>query len=85
MLSAELAKLRDTFEAWGRGDPYPTPETWWQFQSDLRDLVKKLALQDVGVDLTLINVLIQSREPNSNVVFLPHARARRADDIGSSA
>jgi hypothetical protein len=84
MLSAELARLRDTIDGWSRGEPV-TADAWWQFRNNLGALVEKLALQEAGVDLALINVLIQSSRPDSNVVFLPHERAKRTDDIGSSA
>lgn len=78
MLSVELARLRDTFDGWSRGDPFPTEAAWLQFQRDLRGLVSRLAAQEIGVDLTVINAIVQSAKADSNVIFLPGERVRRA-------
>jgi sugar phosphate isomerase/epimerase len=79
MFSAELARLRDTFEGWSVGKPYPTAEAWHQFQRDLRELTKNLAAQEAGVDLAIINAIVQAAQPGSNVSFLPVERMRRRD------
>lgn len=84
MLSVELAGLRDTFEGWSRGAPYPTVEAWGQFQRDLRELTKKLAAQEAGVDLAVINSIVQSARPGSNVHFLPVERMRRRGEGDAS-
>jgi hypothetical protein len=84
MLSVELARLRDTFEAWSRGDPFPTAEAWYQFQRDLRELTGRLALQEAGIELSVIDVLVQSAKPGSNVHFLPVERLKRGGDGSAS-
>jgi len=84
MLSAELARLRDTFEGWGRGDPYPTIEDWTQFAADLRALTKKLAAHEAGVDLTSLQALFESMKPGSNVHSLSIERMRRRREDGGA-
>lgn len=85
MLSAELAQLRDTFEGWSRGSPYPTIEDWTQFAADLRRLTKKLAAQEAGVDLASLQVLFETMKPGSNVHSLSIERMRRRRDDGGAA
>jgi hypothetical protein len=85
MLSLELAKLRDTFEGWCRGDPYPTIESFTQFHRDLRELTKKLAAQEAGIDLGSLHVLFESMKPGSNVHSFSIERMRRRRDDGGAA
>jgi hypothetical protein len=85
MLSADVKRLRDTFEAWGRGDPFPDEEAWRQFNRDLRDLQFRVAMLELGVDLTVVDVAVEATKPNSNVVFLrPNARRVAPADGGAS-
>lgn len=85
MLSVELARLRDTFEGWCRGDPYPTIESFTQFHRDLRELTKKLAAQEAGVDLGSLQVLFESMKPGSNVRHFKIERMRRRGGDGGES
>jgi hypothetical protein len=82
MLSLELARLRDTFDGWSRGDPFPNETDWHQFGCDLRELVAKLVAHEIGVELSVIDVLVQSARPGSNV--LPVERMRLRGDGGAT-
>jgi hypothetical protein len=86
MLTAEMKKLRDTFEGWTRGNPFPTIEAWFQFRNELRELSFKVAMLELGVDLTVVDVAVEASKAGSNVVVL-QPRQRRViplNDGGAS-
>jgi len=86
MISAKIKRLRDTFEAWSRGDPYPTTQTWLQFNRDLKEIAFEAAMLELGVDLTVVDVAVELAKPDTNVVFLQPRAARgvpRGDGGGS--
>lgn len=85
MLAAEMKRLRDTFEGWTRGDPYPTEEAWLLFRNDLKHLTSKVAMLELGVDLTVVDVAVEAARPNSNVVVLQQYQRRAVPCDGSAS
>jgi hypothetical protein len=82
MLSDDIRRLRETFDGWSRGQPFPTLEAWFQFSRDLRDLTFKAAMAELGVDLTAVDVAIEANKPDSRVVRFPAHRTRRPIEPG---
>ncbi len=70
MLSTKIMRLRETFDAWSKGNPYPTEQAWLQFARELRDLQFEAAMLELGVDLSVIDVAVEMTKPHSNVVVL---------------
>lgn len=81
MLSADMKRLRETFDAWGRGQPFPTIEAWHQFASDLREMTFKVAMLELGVDLAVVDVAVEAARPDTRVVLFPRERIRRSVPI----
>lgn len=81
MLSAKIKRLRETFDAWNRGDPFPTPEAWIQFGRELREITFEAAMLELGVDLTVVDAAVEAAKANSNVIVL-QPRKRRGIPIG---
>jgi hypothetical protein len=77
MVSAKLKRLRDTFAAWSRGDPFPDEESWLQFGHDLREVTFAVAMLELGVDLTVVDIAVEAARPDSNVMVFPQPRAAR--------
>jgi hypothetical protein len=70
MLAAKMKRLRDTFERWTRGDPYPTPEAWLMFRQDLKDMAFEVAMLELGVDLTVVDIAVEAAKADGKVVVL---------------
>lgn len=73
MLAADLALLRDTFDAWSRGAPYPDEAAWRQFQRDLHAAASRAAMAEVGIALDTFKVLAECLKGDTNVRLLPTA------------
>ena len=76
MLATEMKELSDRFNGWCIGKPYPSVEDWFKFRSDLRAMFVKVAMHELGVDLSVVDVAVEAAKPDSKVVFL-HPRRRR--------
>jgi hypothetical protein len=76
MVSAKIRRLRDTFEAWSIGRPFPTIEAWFEFRRELKEITFEVAMLELGVDLNVVDVAVELAKPHSNVVFL-QPRAER--------
>lgn len=84
MISADVKRLRETFEGWCRGAPFPTLEAWMQFGRELREIQFKVSMLELGVDLTVVDVAIEANKPNTNVVLLRPRRIQPGHDGGGS-
>lgn len=73
MLASDLALLRDTFDAWCRGDPCPDAAAWHQFRRDLHAAASKAAMAEVGIALDTFKVLAECLKGDTNVRLLPSA------------
>jgi hypothetical protein len=82
MLAADIKRLRDTFEGWTYGRPYPTVEAWQQFRRELKELSFKVAMLELGVDLTVVDVAVEVAKPDTRVVLFPVNRTRRPIEPG---
>lgn len=85
MLSAKIKRLRDTFDGWTRGNPYPTIEAWAQFSRELREITFEAAMLELGVDLTVVDVAVEAAKSDHRVVLFPRDRMRRRDPVDGGA
>ena len=79
MVASDVARLRQTFQAWSRGTPYPTLEAWLQFDRELRDLHAKVAMLELGVDASVFDLAAEAAEAESRVVALQPRKFRVID------
>ena len=82
MLATEMKELCDRFDGWCIGKPYPSIHDWFRFRSDLRAMFVKVAMHELGVDLSVVDVAVEAAKADSNVVFL---RSRRAVPVGDGS
>lgn len=90
MLSRDLKQLDATFDAWNAGRPYPTVESWKEFQRLLKLCIAQAMLLELGCDLREFEAAVAEAvvkaaadAPGSNIAMFPRSAAR-ANDRGAS-
>ncbi|UGA45983.1 hypothetical protein HU230_0008070 [Bradyrhizobium quebecense] len=79
MLATEIADLCKTFKSWSDGKPYPTLEAWLEFDRRLRALHARVAMLELGVDPSVIDIAAEAPAPDSRVVVLQPRKFRVID------
>lgn len=74
-LATRIRALHNTFQAWSRGEPYPSPEAWMQFGRDLREASFEAACQELGIDTSVIDIAVAEkmaeRVPSAEIIQFP--------------
>lgn len=84
MLSADLKRLSDTYDAMMAGTLEPTEERMLAMARDLKHAVAKAHLIELGINPMLFDVVAASEAPGSNVVLLPVRHPMRHEPFPGS-
>jgi hypothetical protein len=81
MLSTDLKRLSERFEAWINGRIVFTVPDAHAFARDLRLTVAEAGLLELGIDPKLFSAVVASEQAGSNVVLFPRRSAARQVEI----
>ncbi len=73
MLSRDLKRLSDTFNAWSSGEDasFPSVADWLAFQSDLKTCHAKALLLELGCPVDTLDVVAEVAKPGTNIMLFP--------------
>ncbi|ETR79319.1 hypothetical protein X566_01415 [Afipia sp. P52-10] len=85
MLSADLKRLRATYDGWLSGQNKPDEASMLQLSRDLALCIANASLLELGVDPNRLDVVAASEEPGANIVLFPRRDAPRRPNLDGDA